>query len=124
MTKYSTKTILLCLSITAFISSKASAYQCQLAVIPDQPHKSFYWDGTVPQSWQFKYKGQTGFVNVDSIGLPDHPEWLFSIKWAGRNLLATSQKKDLRDYNLTWQSDVGASNASLISLGCRAAAAE
>ena len=122
MARYSTMKILFCMSVMGFISATASAYQCQLSVIPDEPRKTFSWDGSVPQSWSFKYKGQTGYVNVDSIGLPDHPEWLFSFKWAGRNLFASSQKKDLRDYNLTWQSDVGPSNQGLISLACRAAA--
>lgn len=105
-----------------FVASSASAYQCQLSVIPDQPNKTFLWDGTAPQSWAFMYHGQKGSFNIDAIGLAGHPEYLFSIKWAGKNLFAASQKKDLSDYNLTWQSDVGTSSASLISLACRTAA--
>jgi hypothetical protein len=75
------------------------------------------WDGSTPFQAAIKYNGKNGLFRVRSIGMEGHPDYLFEATVDGKTLLASSQERALKDYNLTWKSD--ATPEGVISIACR-----
>jgi|GEM_PF-1716324 len=111
---------LLTIGIFSF-SAHASAvnYRCQLASQPEFYLRNVDWDGSTPFQTPIQYNNRGGWLRVQSIGLPGHPDYLFEINVGGRTLLSSSQEKGLKDYNLNWKSDGEGMSDSLISVACR-----
>ena len=99
----------------------AASWQCWLTVMPDNPSRSLVWNGAVPASWDFVYKGLPGKVTIDAIGMPGHPDYGFAFHWQNKTLLSSSQPKGLTDYNLVWNPDDASQN--VISFACYEASA-
>lgn len=97
----------------------AMNYRCQLASQPGAYLRTVEWDGSTPFQTPIQYNGRSGWLRVQSIGLPGHPDYLFEVNVGGRTLMATSQEKGIKDYNLNWKSDGEGMSDSIISIACR-----
>ena len=104
---------------TLLLSSSAFAgYRCQVTTRPDIFYRDLVWDGSTPFVTPFEYQGDIGELRVKSIGLAGHPDYLFELHWHDKSLLSVSQERNLKDYNITWQSD-GSRGNELVSVACR-----
>lgn len=96
--------------ISALIFSTVSSaafsldYKCQLASAPQFYLRSVTWDGSTPFETPLMFDGKSGVLRVKPIGMQGHPDYLFQIIIGERTLLATSQERGLKDYNLNWKS--------------------
>lgn len=107
------------LFFSALLSSSAYAgYRCQIATKPDIFYRNLVWDGSTPFVAPFEYHGESGELSVKSIGLAGHPDYLFELRWHDKSLVSVSQERNLKDYNINWQSD-GSRGDELISVACR-----
>lgn len=106
-------------SLSASGSAMGEIYDCQLTANPGVFYRAITWNGTTPFQSAIEYNHRPGLFKVSSIGLAGHPDYLFEIKVGNRTLMAVSQEKYLKDYNLSWRSDQENASDALINVACR-----
>ena len=97
----------------------AMNYQCQIVSTPGLFYRTINWDGSTPFQYPIEFKGMNGVLNIRSIGLAGHPDYLFDLTFGSRTLMSVSQERNAKDYNLTWRSDADNASDAMIQIACR-----
>lgn len=107
------------LGLGATTLANAETFHCQITANPGLFYRDITWDGSTPFQFPIEYNQRPGLFKVSSIGLAGHPDYLFEIKIEDRTVLAASQERHLKDYNVSWRSDDETVAQSLVNVACR-----